>query len=228
MISVIMISYLGDYPGSRKNPEQKFLRAVDSFINQTIGSENSELVIVSDGCELTNRLYDKHYNSQSNIILIKQPKARSGIFPGSYRQVGINQAKFNYITYLDSDDFLMEYRLERAYNKIKDSDRVIVLDNVYNIPDVRDSYGNIKFGRFIEEIKINDKTFIKVKVNWISSTFQMIHNKETGVYWKDGPRGEDFIFADSLYRKHKINPKNIGEEIGGYVVCHHPKYGFDI
>jgi len=228
MISVIMISYLGEYPGSRTNPDQKFLRAVDSFINQTIGLENSELVIVSDGCEVTNSLYNQHYSNQSNILLIKKPKIRSGIFPGSYRQIGINHAKFDYITYLDTDDFLMEDRLEKAYNKIKESDRVIVLDNMYIIPDVRDSYGNIKFGKFLYEITIKNEPFIKVKVDWISSTFQMIHIKKTGVYWKDGPRGEDFIFADALYRKHKINPNKIGEEVGGYVVCHHPKYGFDI
>ena len=40
MISVIMQSYLGDYPDSRKNPEEKFIRAVNSFLKQT--NKNTE------------------------------------------------------------------------------------------------------------------------------------------------------------------------------------------
>jgi len=54
-ISVIMPSYLGKYEGSRINADQKFIRAVESFQQQTL--QNKELIIVSDGCEITNRIY---------------------------------------------------------------------------------------------------------------------------------------------------------------------------
>lgn len=47
-ISVIMPSYLGEYPGSRKDPDKKFIRAVESFKDQTLAQK--ELIIVSDGC----------------------------------------------------------------------------------------------------------------------------------------------------------------------------------
>ena len=67
-ISVIMQSYLGDYPGSRKNPEEKFKRAVTSFLNQT--SKNNELVIVADGCKITERLWRENYSEESRIKFI--------------------------------------------------------------------------------------------------------------------------------------------------------------
>ena len=54
-VSVIMASFLGSYPGRSSNPEDKFIRAVKSFITQTY--ENKELIIVSDGCQMTNMLY---------------------------------------------------------------------------------------------------------------------------------------------------------------------------
>ena len=42
-ISIIMQSYLGNYPGSRKDSHSKFLRAVQSFQNQLY--KNCELII---------------------------------------------------------------------------------------------------------------------------------------------------------------------------------------
>ena len=47
-ISIIMQSFLGNYPGSRKDPDFKFMRAVKSF--QTQLYKNCELIIVSDDC----------------------------------------------------------------------------------------------------------------------------------------------------------------------------------
>ena len=46
-ISVIMQSYLGEYPGARSNPKYKFVRAVNSFLLQK--HPDKELIIVSDG-----------------------------------------------------------------------------------------------------------------------------------------------------------------------------------
>lgn len=227
MISTIMISYLGDYPGARSNPEQKFIRAVDSFINQTIGPQNSELVIVSDGCERTNRLYDMNYRDVDNIQLIKKPKARKGIFPGSYRQEAINSAKFDYITYLDSDDFFLPNRLELVYDRIKNSNRVIVVDNIYCVPNIKSL--RITFPHtVIDTFEYDGIDLMNLKINWTSGTFQLTHKKKIGAYWKDGSRGEDYAFTDAVYRKHNIVRKGLSESIGGYVVCHHPKFGWDI
>lgn len=64
-ISVVMQSYLSDYPNSRTNPVEKFHRAIKSFLNQTY--DNSELVIISDGCQITTDLFNTHYSSNERI-----------------------------------------------------------------------------------------------------------------------------------------------------------------
>ena len=50
-LSLVMQSYLGEYPGSRQNAVDKFHRAVKSVLNQN--NPNWELVVIADGCKIT-------------------------------------------------------------------------------------------------------------------------------------------------------------------------------
>lgn len=124
-ISIIMQSYLGDYPYSRKNPELKFIRAVYSIINQIY--ENWELVIISDGCNITNKLYSTYFKNYDNIKLVKisKPEDTETYSNGNYRraypkQVGLDNATGDFICYLDSDDMFTKkalYDLEKVISK---------------------------------------------------------------------------------------------------------------
>lgn len=101
-VSVIMASYLLPYPGSRSNPDQKFVRAVNSFKKQTY--QNKELVIVSDGCPLTVELYNRFFSNEPNIKLIQIPKQQ--LYSGEMRNVALDLVDGDIISYLDSDDLL--------------------------------------------------------------------------------------------------------------------------
>ena len=110
MISVIMASYLGDYPGAASNREAKLERAIASFLKQNIG----ELIIIADGCEKTVDIVKTYPNSNIKLIEIdKQP-----LFSGKVRQVGIEHASYNWICYLDSDDEFAEGHLQTLLNGI--------------------------------------------------------------------------------------------------------------
>ena len=101
-ISVIMASYLLPYPGSASNRDKKFIRAVNSFKKQTY--QNKELVIVSDGCELTIDLYNRFFSNDTNIKLIQIPKQQ--LYSGEMRNVALSLVDGDIISYLDSDDIL--------------------------------------------------------------------------------------------------------------------------
>ena len=64
-ISVVMPSFLGDYEidqnKSASNREFKLERAIDSFLMQI--HRDSELIIVSDGCEKTCDIVNSKYES---------------------------------------------------------------------------------------------------------------------------------------------------------------------
>lgn len=118
-ISIVMQSYLENYPGSRSNPIDKFKRAVKSFQEQSY--KNCELIIVADGCNKTQQTYQKHFKKDPNIKFIYIDK-KSGLnmyedrvidgqtykyYRGEPRKLGVAAATGDLITYMDSDDYLL-------------------------------------------------------------------------------------------------------------------------
>lgn len=104
----VRLSY---YEGQTKNPAQKFIRAVDSFLNQS--HKDAELIIASDGCEESIRIvksprYHK-YLKTGLIKLLELPKHE--LFTGALRQSAIDVATGDLIVNLDSDDEILPNHL---------------------------------------------------------------------------------------------------------------------
>lgn len=102
-ISVIMPSYLGEYPRCAKNRDIKLKRAIESILNQTY--QNFELIVIADGCDLTVKIVSEYYRNlldKSKIQGFKIDKQR--LWSGAIRNVGLDNAKGDIICYLDSDD----------------------------------------------------------------------------------------------------------------------------
>lgn len=91
--------------------------AVNSVINQTIGFENIELIIVDD-CSTDNTLdvikdYEKKYPNVKGIFLEKNNGGA-----GIPRNIGIRQASSKYLMFMDADDEYEKDACELFYNKI--------------------------------------------------------------------------------------------------------------
>lgn len=133
-ISVVMQSYLGEYDGSRKNPVEKFHRAVKSFLDNTY--KNSELVVVSDGCKITHYEYHTNYleNNRIKYAYVSKPISTlmyskqdgQNFFRGVPRKIGVSLSEGELVTYLDSDDYLTSDALDNiiinGYGVSPDSD----------------------------------------------------------------------------------------------------------
>ena len=116
-ISVVMPVY---------NAEKELNAAIDSIINQSLGFENIELIIVDD-CSTDNsrNIISDYANEYDNIVPVFLDE-NSGL-PGKPRSLGIKYASADYISFLDSDDEYLKEGLENLYNTIltQDSDFVI-------------------------------------------------------------------------------------------------------
>lgn len=104
LISVIIPAY---------NVEEYLSKCLDSVVNQTMSSENYEVIIVNDGStDHTGQIIDKFIKYNENFVAINEENA--GL--SRARNAGIKVATGEYISFLDGDDFWEPSFLTRMYN----------------------------------------------------------------------------------------------------------------
>ena len=200
-ISVIMASYLGAYPGSATNRDKKFVRAVNSFKKQIY--QNKELIIVSDGCQLTVELYNKYFSNEPNIKLMQIPKQQ--LYSGEMRNVALDVADGDIISYLDTDDVLGPKHLQ------------IIADG-FDLENYSWIYYN--------DLMVLDSAFKKfylrvVEPRWASiGTSSISHKNLEELRWsKSGGYGHDFLYIIKM-ASMGLKFKKL-KETSQYIVAHY-------
>lgn len=130
---------------------EKFLEStILSVVNQTIGFENIELILVDDNSTDSSKEIIKKFSKQYNNI--------KGIFldenhgcPGPARNIGMEKATSEYIMFLDNDDQYEKHLCEKLYETILKTDADLV-DCRFNQIDNISSKASSKL--YDEEIKI--------------------------------------------------------------------------
>lgn len=169
------------------NSEKTIENSIKSVIDQTY--QNIELIIVNDGStDNTEKIINKMISTDERIIYIY--KKNGGV--SSARNVGLDYATGNYISFIDSDDYYQKEMLQILMEYIKE----------YNSDLVSCSYEKIN-----DERNVPEKTFL-------SGGYYDKRKLEEDIY--------PFIIADSsldytiplnivtkLYRKNIIVKYNI-------------------
>lgn len=190
--SVIMASLLSDYPGSATGKDKKLIRAVQSVLKQTY--ENFELIVVADGCSLTEFIVNKNF-SDKRLKLIRVE--RKELWSNTPRNAGIDIARGKYITYLDNDDYYGPDHLRKISDK---------MDNTEN-------------WLYYNDFRWNGKEFIERQIDVTlyghCGTSNICHASRLGLRWEKPGYGHDFLFIKQL---RKFEGKEI--ETPEYFVCH--------
>jgi glycosyltransferase involved in cell wall biosynthesis len=205
-VSVIMASYLQHYPGCAKNSDKKFIRAVNSFKKQTY--TNSELIIVSDGCQLTNAIYEQYFANDENIKLIRANK-----YPtyGGLRQEGLKIATGEIILYVDADDMIGKTHIETVVNQFsQDVDMVYYDDYLVMSSDFKQLFTREVEPRWgsIGTSSIAHRNFYTERYDWMV----------TKPKWNNG-YSHDFYFILELAGKGMQFKKLT--KTPSYLVCHY-------
>lgn len=189
-ISIVMPSYLGNYPGCASDRVAKLHRAIQSVINQY--HEDWELIIIADGCVQTIEEVSKYADKRIKSFII--PK-QTGF--GIQRNPAIKEAKGEVICYLDSDDMLSPLHLDFIRDQIKDNDWIWF------------HHYELKNG-FVTEKKAN------INHAFSFGTCNFAHKLR--VYWLSQKYGyDDLIFLNTL--KSKSDKFSFAGQ-GYYINCH--------
>lgn len=235
-ISFIMQAYLGEYPGSRSNSVDKFHRAVKSLIDQT--DKESELIIVSDGCNIVHQEYFSNYKDNDRIRYVFVDKDTPNMYEGEQkyyrglpRQVGRSLVTGEITTYMDSDDYLLNNAVESIKKRwsafapnsivgIYNSswiDNHIMIDREDLMAGTNMCVGDPFKVEGLDSLWINRKMTHKTLI--LSSTWSMTHRSDFEGKWEDtiGEPSEDVTFSLKLQKTKKVAVMNEPY----YVRCHY-------
>ena len=235
-ISIIMQSYLADYPGSRGNSVHKIKRAIDSFLAQMY--KNCELIVVADGCKKTQQIVSRFYENENSVKLIYIERDNDQLstydltedgkkyYRGFPRRVGVGAATGDLITYMDSDDYLLpEFTatLMLTYNAYPDMDWYINTawyDHASaNWPQTKEMYGTKEEdGVYVEGLEYKWVQTVLRPGAAILAPWLFAHKPHCTTKWRDTIGGsEDADFNKRLRNEYT---KGIAIQTPIYARCH--------
>ena len=189
MISIIVPVY---------NTEKYLHRCIDSILAQTF--TDFELLLINDGSkDNSGKICDEYAAKDSRVRVFH--KENGGV--SSARNMGLDNAKGEWVTFVDSDDWICNYFLE---NLIQNSHNTnLVLETSSNISAKCITYSNKEeITLFFERIDLRSIT-----TPW-GKLFKLDFLGTNNIRFKeDIHSGEDSIFMmDCLFRINTINTVN--------------------
>ena len=110
------------------NVESYIEKCIMSVINQT--EKNIEIIIVNDGStDSSLEICNKYKKKDKRVRIIN--KKNEGVIEA--RKKGIREAKFDYVTFVDADDWIHKKCLEIAWNEINKTNSDIVVFNMFKV-----------------------------------------------------------------------------------------------
>ena len=110
------------------NVEKYLEKCLDSVINQTF--QDLEIICINDGStDNSLKILEKYKSIDARIKIISQEN--KGL--AAARNVGFNIAKSDFVYFLDSDDWIHETLIAKAYESITKNNSDIVLFDVTNV-----------------------------------------------------------------------------------------------
>lgn len=175
------------------NVEKYLKRCIESILNQTF--KDFELLLLNDGSTDSSGKICDIYASKDNRIVVRHKK-NQGV--STTRNLGIDIAKGEYITFIDSDDWIEKDYLEKMYSKIKEmnvpllitgyiEERNGIVKNTF-IPDEEKVYTKIDIQlEFLKQEKfmwtVYDKLFLKKIINGVRFDIKLKIAEDMYFFW---------------------------------------------
>lgn len=199
MLSIIVPVY---------NVENYLEQCLESLTHQS--SNSYEIILIDDGSTDSSPIICDRYAESFSVIKVFHLK-NSGV--STARNKGLEMATGQYITFVDSDDYVSNAFVETLVQQMKDTDMLMYSHSVFN--EKGDVYNKLLESRTIKSKVEIEKYLFKLKTVLLNDWefFGYIWNKcyrkdiieENHIRFKKGLAcREDNIFNESYFRKIEI------------------------
>ncbi|WP_407415592.1 glycosyltransferase family 2 protein [Methanobrevibacter sp.] len=157
------------------NVESYIKECLDSIVNQSIGIENIEVIIVNDKTPDNSMDIVMKYADKYPSFKVINNEVNMGL--GESRNIGLKHVTSDYVTFLDSDDFISLNAYEDALNKINENnvDLLIYRWETYSMGEIVQT-NNIHH-QFLEENILIDDINNYPKLFFLTSAWNKIYHK---------------------------------------------------
>lgn len=183
------------------NVEEYLKQCLDSILEQTFS--NYEVILVNDGSTDSSGLICQEYAEKDARIRYFE-KENGGL--SDARNYGIEQARGDYLTFVDSDDFLDASHLSILYNALVNNDADISIANYANYQTSTATFYLHTFGEYYEKIYtseelIDDLSFLERNDLSFSTIWGSLYKKRVFSFLRfpKGVIGEDVALIYKMY-----------------------------
>lgn len=188
------------------NAEDFLENTINSVINQSIGFENIELILVDDNSKDDSRIIIEKYAKKYKNIVPFYSKTNHG-FPGFGRNIGLDKSTADFIMFMDNDDELDKDICKNLYNSIISENADVVCCDKVNV----DTIGEIRYNiSYMNGTETNNKVIIEnddILFFGSISVWNKIYKKkiivENNIKFKENSQADDFIFTMNYFLKSK-------------------------
>lgn len=192
-ISVIMPIY---------NAEKTLNNAVQSIIDQSIGFENIELILVDDASKDNSKKIIEEYCEQYENIIPFFSKNNHG-YPSFGRNIGLKMATADFLMFIDNDDKYDKDICKKLYETIIEENADVVCCNKVSVDSIGNIYQKIKYRNGIDYgdkvlITGDDILFFESITIW-NKIFKREIVEKNQIRYPENSYAEDFAFSMEYY-----------------------------
>ena len=201
------------------NSERYLKTTIDSIINQSIGFNNLELIIIDDkSTDSTRDIIGDFSNKHDNIIYRFLDKNLG--HPGAVRNVGMEIASAEYVMFCDHDDKYDKYLCETLYDTITKESVDLVGCNNYVVDALKKPYKINTYDESQDRVYISqDNMFFYSNVYVWTKIFKKEIITEFNIEYITEGIGEDTIFCLD-YLMHADSSIHLNHYFGYYHYFH--------